>query len=238
MLANLLLAGFAGVVGALALVALLAAAYIFYKRNKGGKGEGAAGIAASPCRGLRAPAPALGSLPGTQLWCEAPPPTHTRHAAVHTASAYDPGWSPQEMLSDMRAVEAAAEGLVAALSSNPDATGGPRHAAGLAAAACAAPACQLQLRPPAVHTMHPPLATPAAGLAAAALAPLGAAQGIPSSTLQREALKSCLYAWLDSHVWRAPRNWLKVGAGQAGCWLVPLHHAAGCSAGLSSCTCT
>jgi hypothetical protein len=76
-------------------------------------------------RVLRAPAPALGSLPGTQLWCEAPPPTHTHLAAVHTASAYDPGWSPQEMLSGMRTLEEAAEGLVAALSSNPDATGAP-----------------------------------------------------------------------------------------------------------------
>jgi hypothetical protein len=69
------------------------------------------------------------------------------------------------------------------------------------------------------------LPPPAAGLTASALAPLGAAQDIPDGTLQQEALKSCLYAWLDSHVWQAPRNWLKVGAAQAGFWcLCMLHH--------------
>jgi hypothetical protein len=61
--------------------------------------------------------------------CKPTTPTHA--ATAHTAGAYEPGWSPEQMLSDMRALEAAAEGLVAALRSSPDARGGPRRAAGL-----------------------------------------------------------------------------------------------------------
>jgi hypothetical protein len=57
--------------------------------------------------------------------------------------------------------------------------------------------------------------SPAAGLTAAALARLGAPPGLPDRILQREALKSCLYAWLAEHVWGAPEKWLGVGRGPA-----------------------
>jgi hypothetical protein len=141
----------AGIVGALALVALLAAAFIFYKRSKDAKDEGAAGIATAPRRGPRAPeaaaaarqrhtpcqaptlparlAPTCLPSPSCSLPCK--PTTPAPAATAHTVGAYEPGWSPEQMLSDMRAVEAAAEGLVAALRSSPDARGGPRRAAGL-----------------------------------------------------------------------------------------------------------
>jgi hypothetical protein len=116
----------AGVVGALALVAVLAAALFLYKRNQGHKGEGTAGIAKAPRRGP-------GSSPAAALTADdlqaKPLLMHTCHAAVHTASAYEPGWSPEEMSGDMCALEEAAEGLVAALRSNPNARGGLRRAA-------------------------------------------------------------------------------------------------------------
>jgi hypothetical protein len=115
----------AGVVGGLALLALLAAAYIFYRRNDGGKEDGFKTIARRvlarghvhwrPCRTRTLLRPSSPSISPSR-----------RPAAVHCTSAYEPGWSPEEMLSDMRGVEAAAGGLVAALSSNPDARGRSR----------------------------------------------------------------------------------------------------------------
>jgi hypothetical protein len=43
---------------------------------------------------------------------------------VRSAGAYEPGWSPEEMRGDMRALEDAAEGLIAALRGDKAALGG------------------------------------------------------------------------------------------------------------------
>jgi hypothetical protein len=76
------------------------------------------------------PIPGLPACPAP----DAPPATH-RHtclAAVNAAGVYEPGWSPEQMLSDMCALQVAAEGLVAAPRSSPNARDGPRGgAAGL-----------------------------------------------------------------------------------------------------------
>jgi hypothetical protein len=66
------------------------------------------------------------------------------------------------------------------------------------------------------------LACPAAGLTAAAMARLGAPPSIPDRILQREALKSCLYAWLAERVWGEPEAWLGVGGGRPALLAEPL----------------
>jgi hypothetical protein len=55
---------------------------------------------------------------------------------VRTAGAYEPGWSPEEMRGDVRALEDAAEGLLAALRAKPEALGAPLCCAAGSAAAC------------------------------------------------------------------------------------------------------
>jgi hypothetical protein len=112
-----------------------------------------------------------------------------------------PGWSPEEMRDDMRQLEDAAEGLIAALRGKKAALGGCRHCWLLPVPgkfAAAAPA--ENLLPPA-----------AGGLTDTALALMRAPSAIPDRILQREALKSCLFEWLARFVWGNPSNWLKVG---------------------------
>jgi hypothetical protein len=156
-----------GVVGGLAALAIIAAAVFFVSKRRQQGAAPSPSCRALPCTTAQPSparcvltAPSLApyqrriGLPASRLLADTAPAAPPA-VKEPIAGAYEPGWSPEEMRADMRALEDGAEGLIAALRGNKAALGGRRRRWLLlvlvlapAADAAAAGPCHCRLLPP------------------------------------------------------------------------------------------